>query len=55
VAAHYLSNTVLFAAVLFFAGTSGKFDHRYVRQSSLFFAIAGFFFAAVRMFMLPIA
>ena len=31
VAAHYLSNTVLFAAVLFFAGTSAKFDHRYVR------------------------
>jgi hypothetical protein len=55
VAAHYLSSTVLFAAVLFFAATSGKFDHRYVRQSSLFFALAGFFFAAVRMFMLPVA
>jgi hypothetical protein len=55
VAAHYLSNTVLFAAVLFFAGTSAKFDHRYVRQSSLFFAIAAFLFAAVRMLMLPMA
>jgi len=55
VAAHYLSNTVLFAAVLFFAGTSARFDHRYVRQSSLFFAIAAFLFAAVRMLMLPMA
>ncbi len=55
VAAHYLSNTVLFAAVLFFAGTSARFDHRYVRQSSLFFAIAAFLFAAVRMVMLPMA
>jgi len=55
VAAHYLSNTVLFAAVLFFAGTSAKFDHRYVRQSSLFFAIAALLFAAVRMLMLPMA
>jgi len=55
VAAHYLSNTVLFAAVLVFAGTSARFDHRYVRQSSLFFAIAAFLFAAVRMLMLPMA
>jgi hypothetical protein len=54
VAAQYLSNTVLLAAVLFFAGTSAKFDQRYVRQSSLFFAIAAFLFAAVRMLMLPI-
>ena len=51
----YLSNTVLFAAVLFFAGTSGKFDHRYVRQSCFFFAVAAFLFAAVRTLMLPIA
>jgi hypothetical protein len=55
VAAQYLSNTVLFAAVLFFAGTSAKFDHRYVRQSCFFFAVAAFFFAAVRTLMLPIA
>ena len=54
VAAHYLSNTVLFAAVLFFAGTSGKFDHRYVRQSCFFFALAAFLFAAVRTLMLPV-
>ena len=55
VAAHYLSNTVLFAAVLFFAGTSAKFDHRYVRQSSFFFAVTVLLFAAVRMFLLPVA
>jgi hypothetical protein len=55
VAAQYLSNTVLLAAVLFFAATSAKFDRRYVRQSSFFFAVAAFLFAAVRMFMLPVA
>src|SRR6266704_3549872 len=54
VAAQYLSNTVLLAAVLFFAGTSAKFDQRYVRQSSLFFAVAAFLFAALRIFMLPV-
>ena len=54
IAAQYLSNTVLLAAVLFFAGTSAKFDQRYVRQSSFFFAVAAFLFAATRMLMLPI-
>jgi len=54
VAAQYLSNTVLLAAVLFFAGTSAKFDQRHVRQSSFFFAVAAFLFAAVRMLMLPV-
>jgi hypothetical protein len=54
-AGNYLSNTVLLAAVLFFAGTAGKFDHRNVRQPSLFFAIALFLYAAVRMLMLPVA
>ncbi len=53
VAAQYLSNTVLLAAVLFFAGTSARFDQRHVRQSSFFFAIAAFLFAAERMLMLP--
>ena len=51
----YLANTVLFATVLFFAGTANKFDHRYVRQSTLFFAIAVFAFALVRLLMLPVA
>ncbi len=55
IAAQYLSNTVLLAAVLFFAGTSAKFDQRYVRQSSFFFAGAAFLFAALRIFMLPVA
>jgi len=53
-AAQYLSNTVLFAMVLFFAGTSAKFKQRYVRQWSFFFAVAVFLFAAARMLMLPV-
>jgi hypothetical protein len=53
-AAQYLGNTVLFAMVLFFAGTSAKFDQRYVRQSSFFFAVAVFLFAASRLLMLPV-
>src|SRR5438876_5575942 len=54
IAAQYLSNTVLLAAVLFFAGTSAKFNQRHVRQSSFFFAVAAFLFAAARMLMLPV-
>jgi hypothetical protein len=54
VGARYLSNTVLLAAVLFFAGTSAKFEQRHVRQSSFFFAVAVFLFAATRMLMLPV-
>lgn len=53
-AGNYLSNTVIFATVLFFAGTAGKFDHRHVRLPSLAFAIALFLFAAVRMLLLPV-
>ena len=53
-AAQYLSNTVLFAMVLFFAGTSSRFEQRYVRQSSFFFAVAVFLFAVSRMLMLPV-
>jgi len=55
IGAQYLSNTVLLAAVLFFAGTSAKFNQRHVRRSSFFFALAAFLFAAVRMFLLPVA
>jgi len=54
-AATYLANTVLFAAVLFFAGTANKFDHRAVRQSTLFFAIVVFLLAVARLIMLPVA
>ena len=53
-AAQYLSNTVLFAMVLFFAGTSARFNQRYVRQWSFFFAVAVFLFAVSRMLMLPV-
>lgn len=52
-ASSYLSNTVLFATVLFFAATAGKFHQRRVRHPSLFFAIAVFLYAAVRMCLLP--
>jgi hypothetical protein len=54
VGAGYLSNTVLFAMVLFFAGTSAKFDQPHVRLGSFFFAVAVFLFAVSRMFMLPV-
>jgi hypothetical protein len=52
--AQYLAITVLLAAVLFFAGTSAKFDQRHVRHASFFFAVAAFLFAAARMLMLPV-
>jgi hypothetical protein len=55
VASSYLSNTVLLATVLFFAGTAGKFHQRRVRSWSLFFASVLFCYAAVRMISLPIA
>ena len=54
-AARYLSNTVLFAAVLFFAGMSGKFEQRRVRASTMIFAIVVFIFAATRFLSLPVA
>ena len=51
----YLSNTLLLAMVLFFAGTAGEFDKRYVRQSTLLFGVAVFLYAAARMLVLPVA
>lgn len=53
-ASTYLSNTVILAMVVFFAGTAGKFDQRRVRWSSLAFALALFAFVAVRICMYPI-
>lgn len=50
----YLSLTVILATVLFFAGTAGKFDHRYVRFSSLIFALTLFLYCGTRMLMLPV-
>lgn len=54
-AAGFLSNTVILAMVLFFAGTASKFDQSRVRQYSLAFAIALFLYAAVRVVMLHFA
>ena len=51
----YLANTVLFATVLFFAGTAGKFEQPRVRLSAAIFAVAVFAFAVSRMLLLPAA
>lgn len=51
----YLSNTVILASVLFFAGTMGKFSQKHVRWSSLTFAVVLFSYALVRLLMLPVA
>jgi hypothetical protein len=51
----FLANTVLFATVLFFAGTAGKFEQPRVRLSAAAFAIAVFAFAVIRMFLTPAA
>jgi hypothetical protein len=53
VSGQYLANTVLFAAVLFFASASGKFEQRRVRVVAFVFAVAVFAFALVRTAMLP--
>ena len=51
----YLANTVLFATVLFFAGTAGKFEQPRVRLSAALFGLAVFVFAVIRMFLTPAA
>jgi hypothetical protein len=51
----YLANTVLFATVLFFAGTAGKFEQPRVRLSAAAFAVAVFVFATIRMLLMPAA
>lgn len=51
----YLSNTVLLACVMLFAGAADKFDQRRVRTGSLLFAFSIFAFAAYRMLTLPVA
>jgi hypothetical protein len=51
----YLSNTVLFAAVLFFAGTAGKFEQPRVRLLSAGFALAVFVLALTRTLIQAIA
>ena len=49
----FLANTVLFATVLFFAGTAGKFEQPRVRLSAAAFGVAVFVFAVVRMLLMP--
>jgi hypothetical protein len=51
----FLANTVLFATVLFFAGTAGKFEQPRVRLSAAIFAVAVFVFAVVRTLLMPAA
>src|SRR5438046_4514350 len=53
ISGQYLANTVLFAAVLFFANTAGKFEQRRVRVPAVCFAVAAFAFAIARTMMLP--
>jgi len=54
VSGQYLANTVLFAAVLFFANAVGRFEQRRVRIVAFGFAVAVFLFAVLRTAMLPI-
>ena len=51
----YLANTVLFATVLFFAGTAGKFEQPRVRLFAAAFGVALFAFAVIRMLLMPAA
>jgi hypothetical protein len=54
VSGQYLANTVLFAAVLFFANASSRFEQRRVRIVAFSFAIAVFLFAVARTATLPL-
>src|SRR5436309_4558145 len=54
ISGQYLANTVLFAAVLFFANTAGRFEQRRVRIVAFTFALAVFTYAVVRIAMLPV-
>jgi hypothetical protein len=53
ISGQYLANTVLFAAVLFFANAASRFKQRRVRVVAFAFAVAVFLFALVRTAMLP--
>ena len=50
----YLANTVLFAAVLFFANAAGKFEQRRVRLVAFIFTLAIFAFVVTRIAVLPL-
>ena len=51
----FLANTVLFATVLFFVGTAGRFEQPRVRLFAAAFGVALFVFAALRMLLMPAA
>jgi hypothetical protein len=51
----FLANTVLFATVLFFVGTAGKFEQPRVRLFAAAFGVALFLFAVIRMLLMPAA
>ena len=55
VSGQYLANTVLFAAVLFFANAASRFEQRRVRVVAFAFAVSVFLFALVRTAMLPLS
>ena len=55
ISGQYLANTVLFAAVLFFANAASRFKQRRVRVIAFGFAVAVFLFAVVRTLMLPLS
>jgi hypothetical protein len=54
ISGQYLANTVMFAAVLFFANAAGKFEQARVRIVAFFFAVAVFAFALLRIALLPL-
>ena len=54
-ASAYLSNTVILASVMFFAGTVSTFKQPHVRWSALTFALVVFCYAMIRILMLPVA
>src|SRR5262245_23780195 len=54
ISGQYLANTVLFAAVLFFANAAARFEQRRVRVVAFAFAVSVFLFAVVRTAMLPV-
>jgi hypothetical protein len=54
VSGQYLANTVLFAAVLFFASASSRFEQRRVRVVAFAFAVTVFLFTVIRTATLPL-
>lgn len=55
IGSRYLGNTIMLAAVLFFTGTSTRFDSRRVRSGCFYFGAALFLVVVVRLLTLPVA